>query len=204
MTVSPTRKLKRPQKRSRRGQQPNYILIGSAVVVAGVFAASYFSPESRAYREMQYKASQSRLTADFERAQQKQATELAEFVAEQNEIATAAEAEIAHDRYRAGCSVVFIEPSDGQYVTQAAGLSTLDLIVDINTGKPYPPGQVVCDDRFMTAVIGPDGRINSDTFARATDPKIVNQRFHDAAKWHPGAARSFGETDINVGGTASE
>lgn len=198
MVTSPRRHRprKRPQ-RSRHGQQSNRILVISGLGIAVVMAANYFSAESRAYREMQTQASHARLAADFKKAQQQQATELAEFIAEQDALAREAEAAIAHDRYQSGCSMIFLEPEAGKYVTQAAALGELGVITDLKTGQPYPPGQEVCDDRFMTAEIGPDGRIDPTTLARATDAKLVNQRFADAAKWHPGAERSFGEAGLD-------
>lgn len=187
---------RRVSNRSRHSQQSNRILIMSGVVIGLVFAANYFSVESRAYRAMQAQASKTRLAADFQKAQQQQSAELAKFMADQAASSRESQADIAHERYRSGCTMIFLKPEDGQYVTQAAALSELDVITDLKTGRPYLPGQEVCDDRFMTAEIGPDGRIDPATLARATDSRLVNQRFADAAKWHPGAERSFGEAEI--------
>lgn len=116
------------------------IMAGLIAIVAGVFAADYFSPARQAYRGQQRKALSER-----------------------------AEAELGNDRYRRKCTMLVRAPKEGEYEHQIVTLSASIRPADIVSGASLFPGTIVCDDKFNTGRISENGFVGDQARASDED-----------------------------------
>ena len=134
------------------------LLVGTGTLfIAVALLAAYMSP-----------------TARYRRAAKRQ-------VAQQK-----ADAFVAHERYRSGCTMPWVYRKDGSI--QAIALSRNVAYTDGNFGVSMAPGDLVCDDNGLSGEIGQSGMLEDPR--RASDMELVNQRFDDSMGWHPQPARS--------------
>ncbi|NER80465.1 MAG: hypothetical protein F6K42_12985 [Leptolyngbya sp. SIO1D8] len=184
MTISRRRQLRRQNTgnaRRRRGET-DPLTLGGLVLLGGLGAflavSSFNSPTARYERSVRATIKQEE--ADAVLAQLRAEEEARRL---QDEIAE------AHRRYVGKCTMLTslnVDPNG--YAFQAIAITANTPYIDPETGGFLPEGQIVCDDRLVTAIIGSGGV--AEQFARATDGDLVNQRFADALGWHQQATRS--------------
>ena len=180
----------RARQRRRRGDSSNFnLIIGSCVLgLVVIVIAQYISPESQHYRQQQNAARREQTAADRIAVEIAAKARIEAAQAELEDQRAARNAEIAHTRYKAACTMLTARDADPQgYEYQAIALAEGVDYLDAHSGGRLVSGQVICDDRGMTGVYH-DGEIIE--IARAVEPGLWNKRFDDALGWHELARRS--------------
>lgn len=180
------------RRRRRRGNSIGlgfpHLVGGCALVVVVGAILQHNSPEAQNYRAQQAMAQRELTAADRISAEITAKSKINEAQAKYQEQQRQIEADIAHRRYTSGCTMLTARDTDpAGYEYQAIALAEGVTYLDANSGGRLLDGQEICDDRGMTGVFR-GGEIVE--VARATDPKVWNQRFEDALGWHELARRS--------------
>ena len=154
--------------------------ISSLLVVVGVSAiGTYFSPEERYYRQQEAIGRAEQGERDLAKARD---------IAEREELERRLtdERAIADDRYSSACTVLAVEQSPGVY--KLIALSAEVDYIDTALTAMLSPGEIVCDDNGMTAVMGAGGLIQDQ--ARSGNAQLINTRIADAYGWAGQVIRS--------------
>jgi hypothetical protein len=170
-----------------------YMLPGGVVLVGAVLLMHWNSPASREYRKAQSIAKQEEAAAQLQDFQAERATKLEMAQLEAQTRRDELQAQEANNRYMSGCTML-TDTNIASVVSaspQVVAITADTPYYDPNTGGFLPAGQVVCDDKFVTAVIGQNGMIDPASVRRGNDGSLVNKRFDDALGWDPNARRSF-------------
>lgn len=139
----------------------NIKLSSLAFVTAGTVALIVSLPSLRSYQAQMDKV-----------RQEVSATQLKTDALERESEFEKAQAVIANERYKQCLPVVGEAYKNGTHYF--AGLVALSVPTDRVTGKPFPPGTIVCDAHGVTAVIDAEGKVSFTAYTGDRD--VVQKR----------------------------
>lgn len=163
---------------------------GAFGLIVTALIISHFSPEAQyeraAKRQIAQQRIDARLALEAKQSETQERQDQADLILEQQRI----DAQIAHARYQAGCTMPWkwVNRGTANESIQAIALSPDVVYTDGSFGVAMAVGDKICDDNGLSGDVGRSGKLQDPR--RASDMSLVNQRFDDSMGWHHRPIRS--------------